>query len=222
MRPLVFALAWLVFITAAWAAPYEEKDGLVVMEAEFTKSNPGRWQGKTAIEGFTGKGYIEFTGNGTAGGAAKSPLVYIFKVNKPGLYFLHLRASREDHGQPNDHSNDCYVRVDGNYGAGPNPGDKHGDNAPLSVLKKDTKFFGGSVGNFNWVSGCHLDLGGHDNKRVAVYDFKAGQTYRLVVSGRSQHYALDRIVFRHTDVPAKTAEDVTLAETKPEETKPAE
>ncbi|MEX0776004.1 MAG: hypothetical protein WD042_09870 [Phycisphaeraceae bacterium] len=214
MRPLVLALAWLVLISGATASAFEEKDGLVVMEAESTTSNPGRWRGKTAIEGFTGKGYIEFTGNATAGGAARSPLVYVFKVHKPGLYYLHLRTTREDHGQPNDHSNDCYVRVDGNYGPGPNPGDKHGDHAPLSVLKKDTKFFGGRVGTFSWTSGCHLDLGGHDNKRVAVYDFKAGQTYHLVVSGRSQHFALDRIVFRHADVPAKTAEDLELAETK--------
>ena len=33
-------------------------------------------------------------------------------------------------------------------------------------------------------------------KRVAVYDFLAGETYNLVISGRSQEFKLDRVVFR--------------------------
>ncbi len=214
MRALAVSLFTLTLLSSANAAGYEEKDGLVIIEAESTKSKPGKWQGKTTIKGFTGKGYIEFTGNKPTNGPPTSPLEYVFKINKGGLYYLHMHASREDHGQRKDYSNDCFVRVEGNYEAGPNPGNKHGKDAPLAMLKKDTKFYGGSVNKFSWFSGNHLDPGGHNNKRVAVYHFKAGQRYKLVVSGRSKHFAINRILFRHKDVTKKKAEDLTLGETK--------
>ena len=33
---------------------------------------------------------------------------------------------------------------DTNYGAGPNAGNNHADDAPLTTLQSDTKFFGGN------------------------------------------------------------------------------
>ncbi len=188
----------------------EEKDGVVVIEAEITSSRLGKWKQRDEIAGFGGKGYLEFTGNGPLSGKATSPLKYEFTIQKGGFYFLHLRCARESVKIKNemrkDVANDCYVRVKGDFEAGPEPGDKHGKDAPLKMLKDDTKFFGGDDKSFAWASGNRLDPGGHNNKRVAVYDFKAGETYELVVSGRSQLFKLDRIVFRHESVPAKTAE----------------
>jgi len=201
-------LALIVSVTPALCKTYLEKDGLVVMEAEATKSPSGRWKGSTAMSGYTGQGYIEFTGNKPMNGQPDSPLVYRFKINKAGLYYLHMHAGREDHGQRKDYSNDCYVRVEGDYGAGPNVGDKHGQDAPLAALRKDTKFYGGGFKKLAWFSGNHLDLGGHNNKRVAVYGFKAGERYTLVVSGRSKHFCVDRIVLRHSETAQKVAEDL--------------
>ena len=80
------------------------------------------------------------------------------------------------------------------------------------MLKSDTKFYGGDHKRFVWATGKRLDAGGHKNKRGAIYEFKAGETYRLLVSGRSQKFKLDRIVFRHESIKAKVAEDVTLPE----------
>lgn len=213
MRTLPICLFVLFFGSVTHAATYEEKDGVVVIEAENTRSTPGKWQGKTDIKGFTGKGYIQFTGNKPTSGPPTSPLEYVFKINKSGLYYLHMHASREDHGQRKDYSNDCYVRVEGDFGAGPKEGNKHGNDAPLAALKKDMKFYGGTPSKFSWFSGNHLDLGGHNNKRVAVYNFKAGQRYKLVVSGRSQHFCIDRIMLRHSEVDKKRAEDLKLEET---------
>lgn len=193
---------------------YEEQGGLVVMEMENTSTtNLGLWNQETTYPNYTGDGYLQFTGNNTASGPPNSPLEYRFKINRSGLYYLHLRAARDTlNGQPGDHSNDAYVRVEGDYGAGPNAGNSHGDDAPLSMLKSNTKFFGGNANSFAWATGNRLDPGGHDNKRVAVYDFKAGEEYLLVMSGRSKFFSVDRIVFRHQSVGSGAAQSLSNSE----------
>ncbi|MDF7800414.1 hypothetical protein P4C99_13130 [Pontiellaceae bacterium B1224] len=65
-----------------------------------------------------------------------------------------------------------------------------------------------------WATGIRIDPGGHRNKRVAVYNFKAEETYKLVVSGRSQKYKLDRIVFRHESVEPNKAQNTKQSESK--------
>ncbi len=188
----------------------EEEDGIVSIEAEDTSSRLGKWDEKTEIEGYTGTGYLEFSGNTPLSGEAESPLKYYFKIEREGLYFLHLHCARESveiKGEMRkDVANDCYVRVKGDFDEGPDAEDKHNSNAPLKLLKDDTKFFGGDDKEFSWASGNRLDPGGHNNKRIAVYRFKAGETYQLVVSGRSQLFKLDSIVFRHEDVSVKEVE----------------
>ncbi|TWU28679.1 PKD domain-containing protein [Bythopirellula polymerisocia] len=191
---------------------YQEQGGLVVMEMENTPSDLGLWNLEPDATNYanpTGDGYLQFTGNDPASGPPNSPLEYKFKINQPGLYYLHLRAARDTtHGQEMDKSNDAYVRVEGDYGAGPNAGNSHGDDAPLSMLMSDTKFFGGAADSFAWAWGNRLDPGGQNNKRVAVYDFKAGEEYTLVVSGRSQYFSVDRIMFRHASVGVSAAQNL--------------
>lgn len=189
-----------------------EADGIVVIEAESSASKPGKWAGKTDLEGFTGKGYIEYTGNKPAGGPVGSTLVYFFKIEKAGTYTLHLRAHKRLAGEEPDKCNDAYVRVEGKYSASEDAGDKHNDDARLETLRKDTKLFGGSDKGWGWAE--TLDLGGHNNKRKPKYVFKAGQTYALGVSGRSQRFNIDRIVFRHESVDLKKAKDPKLPESE--------
>ncbi|MFN3166712.1 MAG: hypothetical protein ACE37H_06570 [Phycisphaeraceae bacterium] len=191
-----------------------EADGVVVIEAESTASKPGKWTGKTDIEGYTGKGHIEYTGNKPAGGQADSPMVYYFKINKAGTYRLHLRAHKRLEGEASDKCNDAYVRVVGDYGATDKAGDKHNDDARLEDLKKDTKCFGGLAKGWGWAE--TLDLGGHQNKRMPRYVFKAGETYALVISGRSQRFNIDRVVFCHESVDVKRAKDPERAESQRE------
>ena len=85
--------------------------------------------------------------------------------------------------------------------------------ATLELLKTDTKFYGGDDRKFVWASGARLDPGGHNNKRVAIYNLKAGETYTLTLSGRSQQFKADTILFRHEEVPA----DEALTEEVPHE-----
>lgn len=195
---------------------YVESNGLLIMEAENTSSDLDLWIRKTTglENAHIGSSYLEFTGNNTSSGPARSPLEYAFKINRSGLYYIHLHCARETVGDRKDVANDCYIRVEGDYSQGPNVGTSHGDDAPLSTLQKDTKFFGGAHNTLVWATGNRLDLGGTRNKRVAVYDFVAGEIYKLVVSGRSQKYKLDRIVFRHASVEADTAQSTSLPESQ--------
>lgn len=212
-RSLMTLFAGCILGSAAHGAMYQEKDGLVIIEAENTTSALGEWGKKTDRSGYTGSGYLEFTGNNPESGPAKSPLTYEFKIQKAGLYMLGMHCGKEKVGDRNDVANDCYVKVQGDYGAGPNAGDNHGDDAPLDMLKSNTKFFGGTNNGFGWAEGRTLDAGGHNNKRKPIYDFKAGETYTLVISGRSQLFKLNRIYFRHTSVPSTDAQDLTKPET---------
>lgn len=200
---------------------YQESDGLVIIEAENTPSDYDKWTDLTSVSGFTGSSYLEFTGNTVINGNPNSPLEYHFTINQSGLYYLHLHCARENveiNGElRTDVANDCYVRVEGDYGAGPNAGNTHGDDAPLALLTSDTKFFGGNPNSFVWASGNRLDPGGHQNKRIAIYDFKAGETYKLFVSGRSQLFKLNRIVFRHQSVTNGTAQNLSTPESSTSE-----
>lgn len=219
---LLLGIAVSVYGSALQAkAIQQEVNGLVAIELENTDSPLGLWELKrTKLDNtFSGDGYLEFTGNSPISGKPNSPLEYTFSINKGGLYYLHLRCAKEvmtiKGKKRTDIANDCYFRVEGDFAAGPNAGDAHGKDAPLSLLLKDTKFFGGANKKFEWASGNRLDPGGHNNKRVAVYDFKAGETYKLIVSGRSQFFKVDRLVFRHADVPVSAVKG-DVAESAPE------
>ncbi|MGJ8672724.1 hypothetical protein [Rubritalea sp.] len=192
----------------------EESNGIVFIELEDTDSRLGKWQlhDSKLKNSFSGEGYLEFTGNSPASGSPNSPLKYTFKIKKSGLYFLHLRCAKEKvtlkGKERDDVANDCYFRVEGDFEAGPKAADKHRAQAPLELLKSDTKFFGGADNEFVWVSGNRFDPGGHNNKRIAVYDFKAGETYKLIMSGRSQSFRVDCLAFRHADVPSKKVDSL--------------
>ncbi|QTN32924.1 DUF5060 domain-containing protein [Akkermansiaceae bacterium] len=213
------SLAILATASLSFSQTYQESGGLVVMETENTPSALGLWQKQTSLSGHSGTGYLQFLGNTYETGPATSPLEYTFKINTAGLYYLHLHCAKETHDGRTDVANDCYVRVEGDYNAGPGPYTSHGNNASLALLQSNTKYFGGATNAWKWENGQNssggagnLDPGGSTNKRVAAYDFKAGQTYKLVVSGRSKFFRINRIVFRHTSTSAATAQNLSTPE----------
>jgi len=112
---------------------YQEKKGLVAIELENTSSKLGKWEKGEKLKGFTGKGYLQFTGNQPKGGKANSPIEYRFKITKAGLYHLHLHCAKQTVDGRSDLANDCYIRVEGDYEAGPKAGDSH-KSLPFSPL----------------------------------------------------------------------------------------
>jgi hypothetical protein len=190
------------------------------MEAERTPSSLGsgsnRWEvyepGETNfVTGATNNAHLEFQGNSSNGGPAAAPLTYKFRINEGGYYYIHLRARARLDGADTDKNNDCYVKVTGDsYGAGPNAGNSHLMDAPVSLLTSNTKIYGASPTTWGWSD--QLDAGGEDNKRWPVYNFPSGGTYTLTISGRSIKYNVDRIVFRKSTIATASAKSASLPE----------
>ncbi|MBU2870672.1 DUF5060 domain-containing protein, partial [Colwellia sp. E2M01] len=181
---------------------YIEKDGLIIMEAENSSSALGLWTVNNTVSGYTGSGHIEFTGNGSNGGPATSPLKYNFYVTKAGDYQLYLRAHKRLDGQASDKNNDAYVRMEGDFTSGSN-------NVRLDVLQNDTKLYGGSPTGWGWADKLNPT---HDEHLNAIYNLKANTEYTFVISGRSINFNIDRIILRHSSVTVDTAKSTSLAE----------
>ncbi len=164
---------------------FKERGGIVAIEAESTSSRLGDWKKKTDVEGFSGDCHLEFTGNRTEGGPPDSPLRYSFLITRSGNYQLTLRARKRLESGRQDISNDCYVALKGDF--------ESGGEAPLDVLKDDTKLYGGDAGAWAWAT--QLDVS--HKKFPAIYQLKSGETYTLTISGRSKNFNIDRFLLVH-------------------------
>lgn len=204
-----FVAALFVVVNAGGlsAQTYNESGGLLIMEMENTPSALGQWVkinpgGTNYVSGATGSGHLEFTGNTINGGDAASPLTYTFQINQAGNYHLNLRARKRLDGEETDKCNDCYVKVAGDFTSG-------SGEYPTAALTTNTKLYGGNAGNWGWAT--NLDSAEADHV-PAIYNFKAGETYVLTISGRSIRFNLDRIVFRLSSVAVAAARDTSQPE----------
>ncbi|WP_435892923.1 hypothetical protein [Oceaniferula spumae] len=187
MNKLRHSIISLALISSLHAKPatFVEKGGLVVIEAESTSSSLKKWDKKTKVAGYKGECHLEFTGNKPESGPAHSPLKYQFKITKGGNYTLVIRAHKNLVSDRQDICNDCYVRLEGDY--------QSGNNTPVKILKKDTKMFGGTAKGWGYA----VKLDEAHKKYTPVYQLKAGETYTLVISGRSKNFNMDRIMLIH-------------------------
>ncbi|MFC7339235.1 hypothetical protein ACFQY0_18725 [Haloferula chungangensis] len=181
---------------------FEEKRGLVVMEAESTASRLGDWEKKTDVKDFAGECHLEFTGNRTEGGPPESALKYEFKISKDGVYTLMIRARKQLESKREDVSNDCYVALKGDF--------ESGGETPIKTLKNDTKIYGGDADGWGWA--MMLDEG--HKKFPPVYSLKAGETYELTIHGRSKNFNIDQIVLYHESEDRRALQKKKLSESK--------
>ncbi|MGB0371194.1 MAG: InlB B-repeat-containing protein [Opitutales bacterium] len=210
---LIAVSSFATTVTSIAQNIYNEEGGLVVMEAENTASRLRNWITTTQdpeLGSYTGSGYMEFTSNQLSGGSPNSPLEYTFKINKAGRYDLYMRSAKDLVEGHSDYSNDCYLRVEGNYDSGRN-------DIPLAVLQEDTKFFVWEAGivplEWSWAMQLeYVDSDGTHKKDTPRYRFEAGETYTIVIHGRSRSFFFDRIVLAHSDVSKRTAQDIALEE----------
>ncbi|QJE96378.1 PKD domain-containing protein [Luteolibacter luteus] len=202
---------------------YQECGGILVMEAERSPSSLGsganRWELYTPgqsnyVDGAAQEAHLEFQGNSSNGDTPQTPLTYRFKINESGYYHLHLRARQRLAGAAADKNNDCWVKVNGvngaTFGAGPNAGGQHMDDAPVSLLTTYTKMYVSSPVTWGWAN--LLDAGGSSNKRWPVYYFNAGSTYVLTIAGRSINFNYDRILFRKSTIVDTSAKSTAIPE----------
>lgn len=162
-----------------------ENGGIIMIEAESTASRLGKWKLMTSVEGFSGSGHLEFTGNKPESGKPDSPLTYRFTVSKAGNYTLVLRGHKNLVSKRDDICNDCYVALDGDF--------ESGNKTPAEVLAADTKMFGGSAEGWGWCRQLDAD----HKKWDPVYVLEPGEVYEFTVHGRSQNFNLDAILFVH-------------------------
>lgn len=205
--------ALLFFLLAPFAladSPFLEKGGLVVIEAESTSSHLRDWKKKTDVADFQGECHLEFTGNKTESGPPESPLKYSFTIKKGGKYHLAIRARKRLESKRADISNDCYVALKGDFDTG-------GD-APLKLLKEDTKLYGGNPDDWGWTA----KLDANHKKYSPVYLLKAGETYELTIHGRSKNFNMDRILFVHESESLREVQKKNPAESKQVEAGPSE
>lgn len=175
---------------------FDEVDGTIIIEMESTQASLGEWKERTTLKPFSGSSYLEFMGNNPGLGSPDSPLHYDFRINTPGEYWLSIRSHKRLTGKNgvtarSDMCNDCYVRVEGNYTSAD-------QNLPIEYLKRDTKFWGNAA-ELDWKNWSSKIVTDHDAIKTVRYNFKAGQQYRLVVSGRAQRFNVDRIVITRVE-----------------------
>lgn len=185
-----------------------EKGGIIAIEAESTFSRKGGWKEKTDVKGFSGTCHLEFTGNSITNGPPKSPLKYQFKVKKAGKYQLTIRARKRLESKRHDLSNDCYVSLKGDFEAG--------GGAPLKILKKETKMFGGEADKWGWTTQLDFD----HKKAAAIYDLKEGKTYELTISGRSKNFNFDRFILVHESQDLRKVRSSNPRESKSTDARP--
>jgi hypothetical protein len=162
---------------------WSERDGVVVMEAE---RGQGTWK---IIEdaGCSGGRGINDPGRGM--------MSYTFHVQKPGRWYLFLRAVRGSTTARTDDENDVTVEVNG---------------ARLFGSDAQTRPEGLRVRSETWTwtflpkgPGAHTP----DNIREGNVHFVAGRAgqQRLDLIHRSTNISIDRILLRHESVPNATA-----------------
>ena len=192
---------WVVYVVNKdLSGVTEENDGYVVLEAEDANMT-GKWLRKTAADvkgtgGFTGSGYIRYTGNNEASGPANDVLTYKIKINNPGKYKFAMRGLEApiETGE-GDKANDCYVRIKGqpgNYGAF----HKH-------VL----------LGNsYQWSWNIKAEFTHHSFSQP-IYDLSAG-IHEFQIAGRSKNFHIDRVVL-YKDLTDSQAQNLSLENSNP-------
>ncbi len=202
-----YLIACSASIALAQDPIFNEENGLVVMEVESTATPLGNWVivepgNPIYVRNATGDKHFEFTGNRPATGPVDSSLTYKFRIQKAGNYNMYIRGRRRLAGEPFDRTNDCYVRMQGDF--------ESGSAVPTSRLMRHTKLvLQGGVNNWNWTR----NLDANDAHLVPpIYNFKAGEVYTMTVSGRSQRFNMDRIVLHHSDVTEAAARAVSNPE----------
>ncbi|MHA7055798.1 Ig-like domain-containing protein [Aquimarina sp. M1] len=192
-------------------AAYEEKNGLVVIETE-NLSISGNWKKRSAISGFTGGGYLEWTGPDHFNDPGNGVINTKIKINSPGRYKF-LWRSKVGEGDSPTEANDTWLKFPnaskfyaqkGNEriypkgsGQSPNP-EGAGGEGYFKVY---------STGTTNWTWATKTS----DNDPHDIFvEFDSPGIYTMLISGRSKHHIVDRVTLNKSSADATNA---NLAET---------
>lgn len=224
MNKFLLPLLILLMISCKTDSPTEETpracsigdfleiDGIAVIEME-KDSVPTGWDVKTEIDGFTGDSYIQWAGDDFFGNPGNGLLTYKVHIETPGTYRFNWRsriAIGDDITEHNDNwmkiSNaDDFFATQGTtskiypHGSGksPNPEGAGSDGW--------FKVYMNTVGTWKW------DANTSDNDAHQIYaTFDQAGTYTILVSGRSNGHAVDRMVLYHQAADQSKAQNIIL------------
>lgn len=183
-----------------------EDGGLVLIEVERAESDES-WVLDTAIEGFTGEGYLLYTGKDLFNNPGIALLRFYMRIEKTGKYRFQWH-SRIAKGESNTEHNDSWLRfpdaakyyaVKANHivypkgtGLTPNPNG--------SSSKGWFKVYQNARDKWTW----NTSTSDHDPHSIFV-EFDTAGIYQLEISGRSNGHAIDRLALYHESIPSATA-----------------
>jgi len=186
-------------ITPGGCDEYEEKDGVVIFEAE-NLDPPSPWQIRND-NAATGNKYIIWTGNNQYNSRGNGEMVVKFKINQTGRYRFMWRM-RQSSGYRSDEANDSWVDFPDARFFGINNGTE-------KEFSNYIKIFGNARNSFGWSA-----RGDVNHVKYSVYvEFDQPGTYTMRLSGRSKGHQLDRIALFHSSVNQSTATDLNNPET---------
>jgi len=167
--------------------------GMIVIEAESTKSDLGDWEmigagDRNYVENASGNAHLEFLGGTQEGSDPVSPLEYVFEVPENGNYGLIMQTSKRLEGSRGDLCNDVWVKMSGDF--------QSATNLETNILKDYLKYFQeGSVKTpeKSWHWAWRAEKGKHIFYKL-IYKLKKGESYTLTIAGRSQRFSIDYMV----------------------------
>ncbi len=175
-----------------------EEDGMVVIECEDTDSDYDKWVLHTDnsvhdfVDGFTGDGCLQFTGNQEKSGGVNSILSYKILITNPGTYrlYMHGLEAPMETGE-GDKANDCYLAMLGQDGC-------------EGKLKKFVRL--GS--SYVWTWRIRLECS-HHSFSDPKYELDAG-VHELQIAGRSKNFFIDRVVIAEESISDDDAKSTSL------------
>ena len=159
---------------------WKEKGGVIIIQAEHIESRndlPANWKKNVEIPGYTGTGYLEWTGPERSGDYIPYDSIYEdtklsfhFLIKKEGVYYIKLNAYHEG------------IRID--------------NAALLSFKKNEWKSFTNSRSNeFSW------DENDQQNSQAMLL---ANGYYEIEITGKFNGYKLDKIAIFHESLIGST------------------
>lgn len=189
---------------------YLESGGVVIIEVE-SAITYGDWVLDTTKVGYTGQGYLRFTGSDYFNTPGNSLLKYEIVIEKTGKYRFQWHSLIAV-GQSNTEHNDSWLRF---KDASDFYGEKNGQKVwPKGVGKTPNpegssadgwmKIYQNNLNNWTWVT----RTSDRDPHEIFV-EFDSVGVYTLEISGRSNGHAINRLALYHSE--ANSAQALNLA-----------
>lgn len=192
---MLSAFFWCFTIQAQCV--FEEQNGLLIIEAE-DMDLPADWHIKTDKAGYTGASYITWEGGDKFSTPGVGIITTKIKITKTGTYRFQWRNAVGE-GTNTTEFNDSWLKFsDASDFYGQKGNDVNSRVYPKGSGKTPLPEGAGSNGWFKIYTGGTTDWNWNtntsDNDAHAIYvDFNSPGEYTMLISGRSEKHAIDRI-----------------------------